>query len=292
MDRLKSYLKSKKNFIIAWRYIYRFSRRSKLVILFVMRWRFKQIYTDGYGIFYLIDPQNTLDQNLKNNKGIYNRLMESLFDESDTNSVAIDVGANAGYWTLPMARRFLRVLSFEPDSEMFQKLNQNLKLNPELSEKVDTFSNACSSESGHIGLNVRRAIDDDSLKNYGLSSIVIENRSTSNVIVKAVTLSDVRNEIIEKIGFIKIDVEGAESLVFEGARRVIEKDKPVIFWEAAISLDRKFNRKNVADSFSILSSYGYEHYFVNSEGRFQYIDDVIDFVANHYDTDIKSIARA
>lgn len=262
------------------------------MILFVMKRRFKKTYADVYGNHFLIDSQNTLDQTLKSNNGIYNRLMESLFDESDTNSVAIDVGANAGYWTLPMARRFLRVLSFEPDSEMFQKLSQNLKQNPELSEKVDTFSNACSSESGQISLNIRRAIDDDSLENSGLSSIVIANRSTSHVIVKAVTLSDVRSEFIEKIGFVKIDVEGAESLVLEGARRVIEMDKPIFFWEAALSLDRKFNRKNVADCFSILSSYGYEHYFVNSEERFQYIDDVTEFVANHHDTDIKSIARA
>lgn len=257
-----------------------------------MKRRFKKTYADVYGNYFLIDSQNTLDQTLKNNKGIYNRLMESLFDESDTNSVAIDVGANAGYWTLPMARRFLRVLSFEPDTEMFQKLNQNLKQNPELSERVEIFSNACSSESGEINLNIRRAIDDDSLENSGLSSIVIDNRSTLNVIVKAVTLSDVRSKIIEKIGFIKIDVEGAESLVLEGSRRVIEMDKPIFFWEAALSLDRKFKRKNVADCFSILSSYGYEHYFVNSEERFQYIDDVTEFVANHHDTDIKSIARA
>jgi len=89
------------------------------VVLFVMKRRFKKTYADVYGNYFLIDSRNTLDQTLKNNKGVYNQLMESLFDESDTNSVAIDVGANAGYWTLPMARRFLRVLSFEPDSEMF-----------------------------------------------------------------------------------------------------------------------------------------------------------------------------
>lgn len=263
----------------------------KTADFFIMKRRLKKKYADKYGNYFLIDSQNTLDQILKNNKGVYNGLMENLFDESDTNSVAIDVGANAGYWTLPMARKFSKVLSFEPDQEMFQKLSQNLKLNPELLEKVDKFCIACSSESGPICLNIRRAIDDDSLENSGLSSIVIENRSKSNVVVNAVTLSDVRSELVQRIGFIKIDVEGAESLVLKGARKVIEMDKPIFFWEAALSLDRKFNRNNVADCFSILNSYGYEHYFVNSEKSFQYLNDVTDFIANYHDTDIKSIAR-
>jgi hypothetical protein len=58
-----------------------------------------------------------------------------------------------------------------------------------------------------------------------------------------------------KIDFIKIDVEGAELLVIQGAEKLIKKDKPVIVFEYGLG-GSDFYEQNPAKIFLILESYG------------------------------------
>jgi hypothetical protein len=58
-----------------------------------------------------------------------------------------------------------------------------------------------------------------------------------------------------KIDFIKIDVEGAELLVIQGAEKLIKKDKPVIVFEYGIGGSDYYEQKP-SKIFLMLESYG------------------------------------
>jgi FkbM family methyltransferase len=61
------------------------------------------------------------------------------------------------------------------------------------------------------------------------------------------------------IGFVKIDVEGAELDVFRGASRILERDKPTILFECTIDGLARY-KQTPADMFGFLKSRGYRLY--------------------------------
>ncbi len=65
-----------------------------------------------------------------------------------------------------------------------------------------------------------------------------------------------------RIGFIKIDVEGAEIAAFRGARRILSVDRPTILFECAMSCLAGFD-KVPADMFkALVEENGYEIYLI------------------------------
>jgi hypothetical protein len=67
--------------------------------------------------------------------------------------VCVDVGANAGYHTLPMAGAVGAkgcVYAFEPNDITYTKLIENLELNPTLKERVSVVKMGLSSEEGEM----------------------------------------------------------------------------------------------------------------------------------------------
>ncbi len=144
----------------------------------------------------------------------------------------VDLGANEGLYTLFAAKHIVDsgvVLSFEPSLREFQRLQDNLALNEEISN-VQTFQIALSNTSGTQLLKV--AADDHSGQNT-LGDFVYEGvdcLNTETVTVRR--LDDVLEELaVQSVDVIKIDVEGAEHLVFEGARKTLERDRPLILFE-------------------------------------------------------------
>ena len=79
--------------------------------------------------------------------------------------------------------------------------------------------------------------------------------------VKTSKLDDLE---IENVGFIKIDVEGFELQVIEGARETIERDKPVL----VIEIEEAHTKKDIGASIELVEAMGYET-FVMAEGVLQ-----------------------
>lgn len=70
-----------------------------------------------------------------------------------------------------------------------------------------------------------------------------------------------------KVGFVKIDVEGFEPMVVEGARGVIHRDRPIIF--AEFNRERmRINQFDMAPSWQLLMDEGYRAFHVN-KGKLQ-----------------------
>ena len=136
-------------------------------------------------------------------------------------SVAVDVGANYGIYTLVLARLVGpegKVYSFEPAHEAAQVLRRNVKKNKFY--WVHVVQAACADCSAKAWLSHHP----DPSKN----ALVLAQRETDKgEPVEVVRLDD----IVEEAAFLKMDVEGAEELVLKGGMNLIERSRPVVMLE-------------------------------------------------------------
>ncbi len=147
-----------------------------------------------------------------------------------TGDVFIDVGANSGMYTLKAASLVKDsglVLGIEPVTEVLFILEKSVRLNK---FKNIRLRNICVGEK-----NSERTfwINHNQPNSSSISVKVGEAESTS---VLTVTLDDlVKWENLERVDYLKIDAEGAESEILEGAKLVIERFRPIIQFEEIVN---------------------------------------------------------
>ena len=134
---------------------------------------------------------------------------------------SIDVGANKGILTYLLSRLSSRTVAYEANPKLFHKLNLAL------GNVVDLRSNAVSNKNGILSFYVPVSDDQRELPNIG-SLKPNSNFSHAEYSVEAVRLD---SENIDDVGFIKIDVEGTELDIIEGALTLIDRDRPVLMVE-------------------------------------------------------------
>ena len=138
-------------------------------------------------------------------------------------SVVVEVGANIGPHTVFLARQVTAqgmVIAFEPQRVVFQTLCANLALNS--IRNVHCFQQAVGAARGSITVP---AIDYTRAGNFGGVSM---GSHTSGEQVPLSRLDDLNPPACQ---FLKIDVEGMEKEVLEGAANMIAQFKPVIYLE-------------------------------------------------------------
>lgn len=247
------------------------------------------VFSDSKGLRWRIESANALDIELVRTIGRIDAAIDWCRSTLDDGSVAIDIGANAGYWTLPLAQVSKRVVAFEPDSIMRTKLLGNLALNPRIAGKVAVHDQAVADATGQSAFNIRRVVDGDANLNTGLSSLISSTYLESVVTVPTLALDDIAEE---HLGFIKIDVEGAESLVIRGGVQTLEKHMPLLHWEAAYSIDEAASSFNCRDTLSQLDELGYRHFAVLNDASTRPILAVDDLRDVGYDVNVISAAPA
>jgi len=143
------------------------------------------------------------------------------------NSVVVDVGANIGYYTLLLAKICKKVYAFEPDKECFEILVKNIKENK--LTNVVLFNMAVSDKKEkviffHNNIN----FGDNRIQSPSASPYPPLTRGKNTVL--SVNLDEfLKNE--KQIDLIKIDVQGYEEKVINGAKNLIKKYSPVLFYE-------------------------------------------------------------
>jgi FkbM family methyltransferase len=143
------------------------------------------------------------------------------------NSSVIDCGAFNGCHSLLMANtENVDVYSFEPTYETYKLLLDNITLNNKFN--IIPFNNAVSDENNILNIPVIRLVPRTKLNNYG-GNMVINDSDISTTKVYSIKLDDL--DYKKPISFIKIDVEGYENKVINGAKRIIEKYKPNLLVE-------------------------------------------------------------
>lgn len=137
----------------------------------------------------------------------------------------VEVGANIGAHTVPLAQlvgAHGRVYAFEPQHIVFQNLCANIALNSLLN--VCTYSQAAGAASGQATLP---AVDYTKLGNFG--GIELQNLGQGTTVPVA-RLDDVLTDL-SNIRLFKLDVEGWEQSVLEGAPNLIARHRPVLYLE-------------------------------------------------------------
>lgn len=176
----------------------------------------------------------------------------------------LDIGANAGFLTLLLADLVGptgRVFCFEPCPETYKLLEKNIRAND--LKYVRTFPVALSNRNGTAVLT--RNPRNDGANTLGDLSASADlagwDVEQLKVQVPTLTLDDfLEEQDVERVDFVKIDVEGAETMVFEGARRLLSRpDAPAIVCEVADRNQRSVGR-TCSDLRSMLYSFGYRSY--------------------------------
>ena len=251
-----------------------------------------RIFSDSNDIQWEIDPRNALDAELALGNGYGDYFLRVLQKVEQVNGAAIDVGANAGYWTLPLSKRFDKVMSLEPDPQNFQKLSRNLELNLRLGEKVTALNIAAGSEHGELSLSVRRSIDDDGHLNTGMSSFLASTDVVETTQVQVQTLDSLVSSLqLKDVKLIKIDVEGFEYNVLVGASTTLENQKPLVHWEASFVIETQIGNGYIKECFEFLEKMGYEHYAITADNTFLHVRHFQNLQALQIDLNVVSVSK-
>jgi FkbM family methyltransferase len=145
-------------------------------------------------------------------------------------SHCLDIGANFGYYSILMAKcaRFGKILSVEPNKKVFDLLRDNIFVNA-VHEVATCLHAAVSDEPGILTLYRRSS-------RSGNTSIIYCPEDYTNYMgekeaepfeIETVTIDSLLQQFDGRVDFIKIDVEGAEPLVFRGAGETIARNRQI-----------------------------------------------------------------
>lgn len=190
-------------------------------------------------------------------------VIPALVRQGDT---VFDIGANFGLFTKflsQVAGETGRVFAFEPGPQMFDVLSRNVSRS--CFANVHLHQTALSDRRGELNFYIPRR-SDGTLNFYEatLEKSLSGDRCESFAVETVPLDSFVESQGIERVDFIKCDVEGHEIDVLEGAKNTIREHSPVIFLEVNAPLDDDGHGALVRER---IEAIGYDIYFFE-RGRF------------------------
>lgn len=185
-------------------------------------------------VHFLLDPSDYMQWHIYTSQPEHSHLLafnaiNSLPQHQPFN--ILDVGANVGGFTLRLAalldqaRLHSTITSFEPNPSIYRKLQFNIELNSLSCVSIETAPMAI----GNCFKTVQLSID---TSNSGASRLSCVESSQERITCDQISVDDfVSNNLAKIIHFIKIDVEGFEPFVLEGARNTIANHRPFLYIE-------------------------------------------------------------
>ncbi len=165
-----------------------------------------------------------------------------MIEDAEEGGVFLDIGANVGRYTIPMATKAKTVWAFEPEPKNYAKLVEHTSQYP----NIIRVNNALSNQVGITKMNLCGRWGEHTMVTGLIEEVkeVIEVKTTTvDLFCEAIGIKDIHG--------IKVDVEGAEALVFEGMIETLKNNNPLIALETHQTADLRI----VQD---ILHETGYE----------------------------------
>lgn len=205
----------------------------------------------------------------------------SAYDEADEmgmilkllkpGDVVFDIGSNIGWYAINilLEHKGAVVYSFEPIKSSYQYLVMNLKLNNQDFDKAYNIGLSDENKKVKFYFDIECA----------MASSMSNLRECENTIMEECEIKRLDDFILsiaplEKLDFIKCDVEGAELRVFKGAMETIIKYKPIVFSEMLRKWSKKFGY-HPNDIINLFKSIDYECYVTDKDkiNKFGYVDE-------------------
>jgi len=164
----------------------------------------------------------------------------------DPSRTSLDIGGAIGVYTANMFDKSKDVITFEPIPSNVKLISDMIR-NQRMNARVMPFA-----LSDHAGTAMLKMVDGDT----GLSTLEKENdlaNGQKNVNAINVEIKQLDDFQFRDIGFIKIDVEGHEAAVLQGARATIIHSKPHLL----VEIEERHKHGAVNECVSYLSALGY-----------------------------------
>ncbi len=214
------------------------------------------------GQSFLLGPEGNVAMDIWARGRFERHELEFILGVLEPGMTFVDVGANVGLFSIPAAKKLQHgpVYAFEPTARTFDLLLKNSRLN-----NVANLHAVQSAVGDYVGEAVLQI---NIQEKDGLNTIGKPTHEYSEVVgtesVQITTLDNfIRQHDISGVDVMKVDVEGAELLVFRGAADLLARpDAPLILYEGGF-LSKGFGYHPV-ETMWLLERHGYSCFVINS----------------------------
>jgi FkbM family methyltransferase len=175
---------------------------------------------------------------------------------ANKNKISIDIGANLGLFTFYLQKYSKYVYAFEPNPYPLRNLKNLVNKNTEV------IPIAIGNKDGYLDFFIPKNKKGWSSNGASLKEKEINLGIKHNVVSRKLDSLEINN-----VGLIKIDVEGFEKQVLEGASKTINDFKPNLIIE-----NEWIHQKNPGELFDSIYDLDYEIFYVNSKLKLEKIN--------------------
>jgi FkbM family methyltransferase len=213
------------------------------------------IFRTEFGLDTYVHPEKLFDIIESNSSCDAEPWMKAIDVQLSNLDVAIDVGANIGIVSLWLSRHAKKVYSFEPMIQNVEFLQKNIKLNN--FQNIEVIASAVGDFEGYIDFYQR-----ESFGHHGTTTRHV-SKTVQSIKVPIIKLDEFcKRKLIERVSFLKIDVEGGELFVLEGFETYLKAKKVdiIVFEHAPVLFEDERQRTAV---FDFLTSLDYSIFDMN-----------------------------
>lgn len=183
-----------------------------------------------------LDKDFGLISDIIEQSGVYEpEILEMIIKRVPENCVFLDVGANIGQHSLIMSKFCKEIVAFEPIPVLQNRFEMNLTRNQ--IKNVQLYPFGLSNENiftemivmnSHMGKSKPKLHNESE---YDFLKKSWTGKNGNEMTIQNVELRTLDSFNLQKVDFIKIDVEGYEYFVLQGGLNTIKKFKPQIIME-------------------------------------------------------------
>ncbi len=247
---------------------------GKFIFAQLFKGKSRRIYTTNEGFKLELTPNEAMHMGIAL-LGTYNiyetQILKHILKKGD---IFLDAGAYVDGWYSFVAAKNVgntgKVYAIEPSKKYFSRFLSNIRLNK--TKNIYPYKIAFSNRSGYV-----------TLYDAGLESSIIKKnidkkvRSTNGQEkVKCMTIDNfLVKEKVKKVDLIKIDVEGADMLVLQGANKLLlRKNAPDLIVEV-VDQQLKDAGSSAEELLAYLNKLGYRPYQFSAYGLALYLGNKI-----------------
>jgi FkbM family methyltransferase len=188
-----------------------------------------------------------------------------LANKSGRRAMAFDIGANVGAFTCLMASLGHTIHSFEPIPETFCRLKNNVKSN-RLLDRAHLNCLAVGKEQGLVTFHI--AENAAATNRMVLPGESRANNASSTQLVATISLDDYCDrQGIKRVDLVKLDVEGMEPYVLQGANALLKERKVAAFLIEICPVNLRAVGLSPAELYREFETARYSPYGLNDDGR-------------------------